>query len=128
RVGGEGLDGVVVARVASIEPIRGADKIRKVMADVGGDKPVQVVCGAWNFEEGDLVPWVKPGSTLPNGMEIGTRKMRGVDSAGMLCSPVELNLGAEAGGLMVLPRSPAFEPGRAFADAMAIECDVVFDP
>src|SRR5205085_2549242 len=84
---------------------------RKVMADVGGAEPIQVVCGAWNFEEGDLVPWVKPGSTLPNGMEIGTRKMRGVDSAGMLCSPVELNLGAEAGGLMVLPRSLEFEPG-----------------
>src|SRR3954470_21533759 len=127
NVVGEGLDGVVVARVASIEAIKGADKIRKVMADVGQSEHIQVVCGAWNFEEGDLVPWVKPGSTLPTGMEIGTRKMRGVDSAGMLCSPVELNLGGEAGGLMVLPRSPEFEPGRAFADAMGIERDVVFD-
>src|SRR4051794_30331588 len=127
NVVGEGLDGVVVARVASIEAIKGADKIRKVMAEVGGSEPIQVVCGAWNFEEGDLVPWVQPGSTLPNGMEIGTRKMRGVDSAGMLCSPVELNLGAEAGGLMILPKSPEFEPGRPFAEAMGIDRDVVFD-
>src|SRR3954466_8259468 len=112
NVVGEGLDGVVVARVASIEPIKGADKIRKVMADVGEGDPIQVVCGAWNFEVGDLVPWVRPGSTLPNGFEIGTRKMRGVDSAGMLCSPTELGLGAEAGGLMVLPKAPGLDAGR----------------
>src|SRR4051794_31247761 len=127
NVVGEGLDGVVVAKVLSIEPIAGADKIRKVMADVGGANPIQVVCGAWNFEVGDLVPWVMPGSTLPNGMEIGTRKMRGVESSGMLCSPVELGLGAEAGGLMILPRSPEFEPGRQFSDAMGIDRDVVYD-
>src|SRR5205085_2865461 len=64
---GQGLEGVVVARVVSVEAIPKADKIRKVMADVGGSDLVQVVCGAWNFQEGDLVPWVRPGSTLPNG-------------------------------------------------------------
>jgi phenylalanyl-tRNA synthetase beta chain len=124
---GEGLEGVVVARVESIEAIPGADKIRKVTADVGGGRAIEVVCGAWNFEVGDLVPWVMPGSTLPNGMEIGKRKMRGVESAGMLCSPVELDLGADAGGLMILPNNPEFEPGRRFAEAMGIERDVVFD-
>src|SRR3954462_13699187 len=124
---GEGLEGVVIAKVESIEAIEGADKIRKVLANVGGANPIQVVCGAWNFEVGDLVPWVMPGSTLPNGMEIGTRKMRGVESSGMLCSPVELGLGAEAGGLMILPGGPGFEPGRPFADAMGIEHDVVYD-
>jgi phenylalanyl-tRNA synthetase beta chain len=124
---GAGLEGVVVARVLSIEAIPKADKIRKVMADVGRADPVQVVCGAWNFDVGDLVPWVQPGSTLPNGFEIGSRKMRGVDSAGMLCSPTELELGVEAGGLMVLPKAPGFEPGRPFAEAMGIERDVVFD-
>src|SRR5262245_45863245 len=106
KVVGEGLDGVVVARVEAIARIPGADMTRKVMADVGGSASIQVVCGAWNFEVGDLVPWVMPGSTLPNGLEIGKRKMRGVESAGMLCSPVELDLGAEAGGLMVLPSTP----------------------
>src|SRR3954447_1866681 len=124
---GEGIEGVVVAKVLSIEAIPKADKIRKVMADVGEAEPIQVVCGAWNFEEGDLVPWVRPGSTLPNGFEIGTRKMRGVDSAGMLCSPTELGLGADGGGLMVLPKAPGFDPGRPFAEAMGIDRDVVFD-
>src|SRR4051812_19691175 len=124
---GAGLEGVVVARVLSIEAIPKADKIRKVMADVGEAEPIQVVCGAWNFNEGDLVPWVRPGSTLPNGFEIGTRKMRGVESAGMLCSPTELGLGAESGGLMILPGGPGFEPGRPFADAMGVEHDVVYD-
>src|SRR3954454_10684220 len=124
---GDGLEGVVIARGLAIETIPKADKIRKVMADVGEAEPIQVVCGAWNFNEGDLVPWVRPGSTLPNGFEIGTRKMRGVESAGMLCSPTELGLGAESGGLMILPGGPGFEPGRPFADAMGIEHDVVYD-
>src|SRR4051794_20541147 len=128
KVVGEGLDGVVVAKVVSIEPIAGADKIRKVMADVGGAEPIQVVCGAWNFEQGDLVPWVKPGSKLPNGMEIGKRKMRGVESAGMLCSPVELNLGAEAGGVVIPPRRPGLQPGRPLPPGLGIQRDVVYPP
>src|SRR3954451_19192894 len=89
QIGG-GLEGGVPARGVSVEPIPKADKIRKVMADVGRGDPVQVVCGAWNFEAGDLVPWVQPGSTLHDGSEIGSRKMRGVDSAGMLCSSTDL--------------------------------------
>ncbi|MHB1447378.1 MAG: phenylalanine--tRNA ligase subunit beta, partial [Acidimicrobiales bacterium] len=52
---GEGLEGVVVARVEEIHAIEGADRIRAVVVDVAGT-PTNVVCGAWNFAVGDLVP------------------------------------------------------------------------
>ena len=122
---GEGLDGVVVARVADIQAIEGADKIRRVLVDAGGPDPVQVVCGAWNFEVGDSVPLARVGAVLPGDFEITRRKMRGVVSDGMLCSPVELRLGTDAGGLLVLP--PGLEPGAPIADALGVEADVVFD-
>src|SRR5436309_12353510 len=100
---GEGLGDVVVGRVVAIEAIPNADKIRKVLVDTGGGEPVQVVCGAWNFEEGDVVPFVGVGAVLPGGFEIGRRKMKGVESQGMICSARELNLGQDHAGIMVLP-------------------------
>src|SRR5438094_437549 len=125
---GEGLGDVVVARVVSIEAIPNADKIRKVLVDTGDGEPVQVVCGAWNFEEGDVVPFAGVGAVLPGDFEIGRRKMKGVESQGMLCSPIELRLGTEAGGLMVLPAgTDGLEPGRPLTEALGIESDVVYD-
>ena len=98
---GEGLDDVVLARVTEIAAIPGADRIRKVTVDAGGTE-VQVVCGAWNFAEGDLVPLAPVGTVLPGGMEIGRRKMKGVTSEGMLCSGRELGLSEDGAGLLVL--------------------------
>ncbi|HEY7947242.1 MAG TPA: hypothetical protein VID75_06180, partial [Acidimicrobiales bacterium] len=62
---GRGLEDVVVARVLDIAAIAGADKIRQVMVDAGGSEPVSVVCGAWNFSVGDLVPLAPVGAVLP---------------------------------------------------------------
>ncbi|HET6809622.1 MAG TPA: phenylalanine--tRNA ligase subunit beta [Acidimicrobiales bacterium] len=121
---GEGLGDVVVARVTDIRPISGADRIRHVTVDAGGD-PVEVVCGAWNFEVGDVVPLAPVGTVLPNGMEIARRKMRGAVSNGMLCSPAELHLAEDAGGLMLLPGDLA--PGTPLPDALGLEADVVYE-
>ena len=63
---GEGLGDVVVARVEEITAIEGADRIRRVVVD-DGDGPVEVVCGAWNFEVGDLVPLAPVGACCPAG-------------------------------------------------------------
>src|SRR4051812_16531349 len=123
---GEGLDDVVVAKVVSIEAIEGADKIRKVMVDAGGE-PTQIVCGAWNFEVGDLVPLAPVGAVLPGDFQIARRKMKGVESNGMLCSPIELRLGTEAGGLMILSESDEVKPGRPLTEAIGLEADVVYD-
>src|SRR5918997_4929129 len=121
---GEGLEGVVVAEVRTIAPIEGADRIRQVTVDAGGN-PVSVVCGAWNFAEGDRVPLAPVGTVLPNGMAIARRKMRGVESNGMLCSPPELGLVGDGEGLLVLDgEAPA---GTPIADALGIVPDVVLE-
>ena len=86
---GEGLGDIVVARVEVIAAIPGADRIRRVVVDAG-DGPLEVVCGAPNFAEGDLVPLAPVGAILPDGSLIARRKMRGVVSNGMLCSGREL--------------------------------------
>jgi phenylalanyl-tRNA synthetase beta chain len=122
---GQGLDGVVVARVLEVGAIEGADRIRRVEVDAGGAEPVQVVCGAWNFEAGATVPLATVGAVLPGGFAIGRRKMKGVVSDGMLCAPDELGLPGSHDGILVLPDGLA--PGTPFAEAMGIVPDVVFD-
>src|SRR5262245_57032272 len=122
---GEGLGDVVVARVAEIHAIEGADKIRRVIVDSGGSQPVEVVCGAWNFEEGAVVPFIPAGGTLPDGMKIEQRKMRGVMSSGMICSAAELGLGSDHSGIMLLPAD--LQVGAQFTAALGMEPDVVFD-
>ena len=66
-------------------PIPNAERIRLVDVDTG-DGETQIVCGAWNFQVGDLVPLAPVGAVLPGGFEISRRKMRGEWSNGMLCS------------------------------------------
>lgn len=128
EVVGEGLDDVVVAEVVAIEPIEGADRIRKVTVD-GGGAPVEVVCGAWNFEVGDAVPLAPVGSKLPGGLEVAARRMKGVRSDGMLCSGRELGLSDDGEGILVLGRASAAgaAPGTPLAEVLGIEKDVVFD-
>jgi phenylalanyl-tRNA synthetase beta chain len=122
---GEGLEGIVVARVLETRPIEGANKIHLVVVDAGDGQPLEVGCGAFNMQVGDLVPLATVGTVMPNGMEIGRRKMAGVLSNGMLCSSRELGLGDDHGGILLLP--PALQPGTPFADAMGIEPDVLYD-
>jgi phenylalanyl-tRNA synthetase beta chain len=123
---GEGLEDVVVARVEEIAPIPGADRIRRIVVDAGNG-PVEVVCGAWNFEVGDLVPLAPVGAVLPGGFAIGRRKMKGVASNGMLCSGQELQLSDDGQGIMVLNPLDGARPGQPFVEAIGIQPDVVFD-
>ncbi len=121
---GEGLSDVVVGEVLGIDPIPGADRIRKVSVSTGG-QPVEVVCGAWNFEVGDRVPLAQVGAVLPGGFEIARRKMKGVVSNGMLCSGRELGLSEDQQGILVLEGAP--EAGTPLTEALGIEADAVFD-
>ena len=121
---GEGLDDVLVARVNTISAIAGADRIRLVNVDAGGEA-LDIVCGAMNFAVGDLVPLAPVGAVLPGGFEITARSMRGVVSHGMLCSGRELRLGDDHGGLMILPAH--LTPGEHVLSALAITPDVIFD-
>ncbi len=123
---GEGLEDIVVSRVDEISAIEGADKIRRVIVDAG-EGPVEIVCGAWNFSVGDLVPLAPVGAVLPGGFAIKARTMRGVVSNGMLCSGDELGLSDDHEGLLVLTEVEGVRPGQPVAEALGIEPDVVFD-
>ena len=86
-----------------------------------------MVCGAWNFEVGDLVPLAPVGAVLPGGFAIGRRKMKGVVSNGMLCSGRELRLSEDHEGILRLNDVEGATPGVPLTVALALESDVVFD-
>ena len=102
------LEKVVVGEVLSREQHPNADRLSvcSVKTGEGGD-PVGIVCGATNFQIGDRVPVALPGSVLPGGFKIKKSKLRGVASAGMMCSAKELNLGDDHSGLLILDGRPA---------------------
>ncbi len=115
---------VIVGRVAEVEKHPDADRLRFCKVDLGGDELHDIVCGAWNFEAGDVVPVSVPGAKLAGGLEVGVRKIRGITSHGMICSASELGLGDDHSGIMVLdPDTPI---GSDFADLVPLP-DVVFD-
>ncbi|HEV3226116.1 MAG TPA: phenylalanine--tRNA ligase subunit beta [Acidimicrobiales bacterium] len=122
---GHGLDGIVVARVLDLRPHPDADRIQLVDVDLGDGNALQICCGAFNMQVGDLVPLATIGTTMPNGMEIARRKLRGELSNGMLCSPPELGLSGDAGGILVLGETHA--PGTPLREALGIESDVLYD-
>jgi phenylalanyl-tRNA synthetase beta chain len=92
---------VFVAQVERIRAHPDAEKIRLCTVNTGQEK-VEVVCGAWNFEERAKVAFAPPGAVLAGGFEIGRRTIRGVESAGMICSERELGLGDDHTGILVL--------------------------
>ncbi len=95
------FEGVVIGRVEEVRPHPNADKVRLCRVDIGTEVS-DIVCGAWNFEAGAIVPVAVPGAVLGGEFEIGRRKIRGVVSNGMICSEKELEVGEEAAGIMVL--------------------------
>jgi phenylalanyl-tRNA synthetase beta chain len=95
------FNGVVVGRVTEVAAHPNADKVRLTKVDVG-DTSLEIICGAWNFEAGAIVPVAVPGAILGDDFEIVERDIRGVTSHGMICSETELSLGEEADGIMVL--------------------------
>ncbi|HKY16442.1 MAG TPA: hypothetical protein VJM33_16060, partial [Microthrixaceae bacterium] len=125
RLLGGSLDGIVVARVLGLRPHPDADRIQLVDVDPGDGEALQVCCGAFNMEVGDLVALATIGTKMPGGMEIARRKLRGEWSNGMLCSSRELELGDEHGGILVLPAE--LDVGAGFAEAMGVEADALLD-
>ena len=87
------IKNVVVGKVISIVRHENSDHMWVCMIDVGKDEPLQIVTGAQNVHEGDLVPVAQHNSYLPGGVHITKGKLRGVASNGMLCGLEELGLG-----------------------------------
>jgi phenylalanyl-tRNA synthetase beta chain len=125
---GPAFGGVVVGRVLDAQPHPGADRLRVCQVDLGGDAPVQIVCGAPNVGAGQTVPVATvgtvlvlpsretPGETAP--VTIKKSKIRGETSEGMICAEDELGIGTSHDGILVLDADggPATAPGTPFAD------------
>jgi len=125
---GGGLDGIVLAKVLDLSPHPDADKIQVVQVDAGDGEATQVCCGAFNMSVGDLIPFATIGTVMPNGMEIGQRKMRGVMSNGMCCAASEIGMGSDSDGIMILTdRASASQLGAPITEALGIESDVLWD-
>jgi phenylalanyl-tRNA synthetase beta chain len=112
------LSEILVARVIEAARHPNSDHLWVTKVDAGGAEPVDVVCGAANVVAGTLYPFAPVGSTLPGGLRLEKRKIRGAISEGMLCSPRELGLGTDHEGIMALDIDAA--PGTRFLDAVAI--------
>lgn len=115
---GEGLDGVVVARIIECSPHPQADRLQVCMVDVGASAPVQIVCGAPNARAGLVAPLAVVGASLPGGIAIKAAKLRGIESQGMLCSARELGLDNDASGLLELPADAS--AGQSLLDYLGL--------
>ncbi|MEJ7585489.1 MAG: phenylalanine--tRNA ligase subunit beta, partial [Acidimicrobiales bacterium] len=122
---GPGWEGIVVARVLDLRPHLHADRIQLVDVDPGDGEALQVCCGAFNMAVGDLVPLATLGTTMPDGLAIERRKLRGQWSNGMLCSSSELGLSDEHGGIRILPAGLGV--GAALADALDAPADALYE-
>ncbi len=122
------FEGVVIGRVLEVGAHPNADKVRVTKVDVGNDI-LDIICGAWNFEEGAVVPVAVPGAVLQGDFEITRRKIRGLTSNGMICSESELEVGEDAAGIMVLDDDYPDAFDRLGEDFMGLlpEHDVVFE-
>jgi phenylalanyl-tRNA synthetase beta chain len=100
-----------------------ADRLQLTSVDVGEDRPYSIVCGAWNFGAGAKVAVALPGATLPNGLRLERRKLRGQMSEGMILAEDELDLGTDHTGIIVL--DDGFEPGTPLADVLPLADEVV---
>jgi phenylalanyl-tRNA synthetase beta chain len=120
------FSGVVVAEIVSIAPHPEADKLRICQVNAGGAS-VQIVCGAANARHGLKAPLATVGAVLPGDMKIKAAKLRGVESAGMLCSAKELGLATTSSGLLELPAdAPVGESIRDYLslDDVALELKI----
>lgn len=132
---GEQLDHVVTAQVIAKEPHPDSDHMWVCTVDVGNrnlneagePEPLQIVCGAQNFNAGDKIVTAMIGAQLPGGITIKKSKLRGVQSFGMNCSERELGLGDSHAGIMILP--PETPVGMDFSDYLGttdtvIDCEI----
>lgn len=127
---GAGLNGVITGKVTQIERHPNSDHLWICMMDYGSGEIVQILTGAQNVHQNDMVPVAVVGSQLPSGMKLKKAKMRGLDSFGMLCSAEELGIDAklllpeQRSGIFILP--PSTPIGVDIKEILGLD-DVVLD-
>ncbi len=114
---GEGVEGVVVARILEKGPHPAADRL-SLCRVTDGDETYDIVCGATNMTAGDTVALARVGARLPGGLKIKKAKIRGQVSYGMMCSERELGLGDEHSGILILPAD--LELGRSVTEVLGL--------
>lgn len=116
-------EGVVTGKILSRDSHPDADKLSVCTVTVGGDEPLQIVCGAPNCDTGNIVPVATIGTEFDGGFKIKKTKLRGVASHGMMCSARELEIGEGHDGLLELPADTPV--GKPVADLF--QGDTVID-
>jgi phenylalanyl-tRNA synthetase beta chain len=117
-------ENIVIAEITKCEKHPYADKLSLCELDYGTGK-TRVVCGADNVEKGQNVVLAKPGAYLQGlGMEIRRRKIKDIESDGMICSQVELGTGTDGSGIWELPENS--DKGMMLADFLGLN-DIIFD-
>jgi phenylalanyl-tRNA synthetase beta chain len=123
------LKGIVVGEVLTCIQHPNADRLKVTTINIGGDSPIQIVCGAPNVAAGQKVPVATIGTVLYDGkgdsFKIKKGKIRGEESHGMICAEDELGLGKGHDGIMVL--SGSLKVGTPCAEVFNIESDQVFE-
>lgn len=127
---GNDIKNVVVGKILEIKKHEDSDHLVITQIDLGNEK-VQIVTGANNIKEGDIVPIAKDGSELPGGVKIKKGLLRGVESCGMMCSVGELGLDIEnypgqiEHGIMILDKSLEKELGQDIVDVLKLKEDII---
>ena len=127
---GNDIKNVVVGKILEIKKHPNADKLVVTKVDVGTEK-IQIVTGAKNIKENDIVPIAKDGAELPGGKKIVKSPLRGVDSCGMMCSVGELGLDIKdypdqiEDGIMILPESYEKDLGKDIVDVLNLREDII---
>ena len=118
------FSGVVIGEILSAEKHPQADKLRVCRVAAGQGEPLQIVCGAANARAGLRSAVAVVGAVLPGELKIKAAKLRGVESAGMLCSAKELGLGENSEGIIELPADAPV--GARLRDYLHLE-DAILD-
>ena len=125
----EDVQNVVVGKILSVRPHENSDHMVICSVDVGEAEPLQIVTGAPNVHEGDLVPVAKVGAVLPGGIKIKKGKLRGVESFGLCCSGPEINvpdyLYPSVGDKGLLVFHEEYEPGADVRPILGVDDTVV---
>lgn len=128
--------GVILGKVLKVEKHPDADRLSVCLVDIGNgpDQPSQIICGAPNVKEGQLVAVALPGTTLSildregNPLTIGKAKIRGIESNGMICAEDELGLGDDHSGIMVLnEQANAAQIGTPISEVLNLKPDTILD-
>ena len=115
--------GFVAGHVLDVAPHPDADRLRVCTVDTGAEDPSTIVCGAPNVAAGQTVAIARPGAVLPDGRKLKSARLRGIVSEGMILSEIELGLGTDHDGIMVL-ETPA-GAGTPLAEAVELSSDVI---